>query len=355
MKIAVFLPNWIGDVVMATPALRAIRTEFPQAEIVGVLRPYVADVLDGLDLIDRRIVGDPKRQQRDKSRGSSSAGRPLAAQLRREKFDVAVLFPNSLRSAVMARLSGAKRRIGFRRNLRGWLLTDAVTPKTRTQPHPVMDEYLRLAEHLGCRTTSRRMELAVLPIDELRLHNFWQRAGRHLRSNGYVCLNPGGAFGAAKHWPAEYFAELARRIAVVLKKTVLILCGPAERATARLIARSARHHAVVSLADEQPSLGLTKAAVQGADLLVATDSGPRHFAPPFKVPVITLFGPTHPEWSETYYDKATHLQHEVDCGPCQQRVCPLKHHRCMRELTVDRVFAAVERCLLQPVEQPLSA
>jgi heptosyltransferase-2 len=354
MKLAVFLPNWIGDAVMATPALRAVRTEFPDAEIVAVHRPVIGDVLDGTDLVDRSLVWN--------SRGSdpSQRGRRFAAALRRERFDVALLFPNSLRSAWMAWLSGAKRRVGFARDGRGWLLTDRVEPKSKSEPHPVIDEYLRLAERLGCRELSRRMELATTPADEIRLERFLlgskpeaqakepdDRPSLALQASmkRYVCLNPGGAFGAAKHWPAEYFAELARRTAVEHGRRVLVLCGPAERELARRIVALANHPSVVSLADVPLSVGLSKAAVKYSELLITTDSGPRHFAPPFDVPVVTLFGPTHIAWSETYYAKATHLQVPVDCGPCQQRVCPLQHHRCMKELTVDRVFAAAARWL----------
>ena len=99
---------------------------------------------------------------------------------------------------------------------------------------------------------------------------------------------------------------------------------------------------VRSLADVPLSLGLTKACVRRADLLVTTDSGPRHFAAAFGTPVVTLFGPTHIAWTETYYPKAVHLQKKVECGPCQLRVCPLDH-RCMTLLTPDEVFAAAER------------
>jgi heptosyltransferase-2 len=89
---------------------------------------------------------------------------------------------------------------------------------------------------------------------------------------------------------------------------------------------------------------LTKAAVRRLDLLVTTDSGPRHFAAAFDRPVVTLFGPTHIEWTETHYDRATHIQKKVPCGPCQKRVCPLDH-RCMRGLSPDEVFAAAARLL----------
>ncbi|MDF1746346.1 MAG: glycosyltransferase family 9 protein, partial [Gimesia sp.] len=96
-----------------------------------------------------------------------------------------------------------------------------------------------------------------------------------------------------------------------------------------------------SLAAEPLHLGLTKAAIQHSELLVTTDSGPRHFAAPFQIPVVTLFGPTHILWSETFYDRGLHLQLDLDCGPCQQRICPLGHHRCMKELDADQVFQAV--------------
>ena len=342
-KIALFLPNWVGDLVMATPALRAIRNQFPAAEITAVLRPNLGDVLTGLSLVDRRLHHDPRGAD------AQQRGVSFARRLRSEKFDIAVLFPNSWRSGWLAWISGAARRVGFDRNGRGWMLTDSLAPQSKKVPHPALDEYLRLAARLGCDVSSKNMELATTPHDELRLDRFWWKqpsvAQRFGNGQGYVCLNSSGAFGAAKHWPVESFAELARRIAWKLERRVLIACGPAERDIARRIADAADHPAVVSLAEEDLSLGLTKAVVRRAALLVTTDSGPRHFAQPFDVPVITLFGPTHQAWSETHNPNATHLQLPLDCGPCQQRTCPLQHHRCMRDLSVETVFRAVQHQL----------
>ena len=349
MKLAIFLPNWIGDVVMATPALRALRTRFDSAEIVGIMRPYVADVLAGTGLIDRPMFYNPRGKE------SSQRGLAFTRSLRAERFDTVLLLPNSLRTGVLAWLSGAKQRVGFARDLRGWLLTDRVIPGNKSKPHPVLDEYLRLVKPLGCEVSSRKTELAVQPADQAKLNDFWHgrwsvQGGRWKESTKdhpvpFVCLNTGGAFGAAKNWPREYFAELANRVARELDKSVLVVCGPAERDDARRIAAEAGHPSVFSLADVPLSIGLTKAAIRAAQLLVTTDSGPRHFAAPFGTPVITLFGPTHIAWSETYYDKSEHLQLKLDCGPCQQRECPLKHHRCLRDLSVDRVFASVKRQL----------
>ena len=125
---------------------------------------------------------------------------------------------------------------------------------------------------------------------------------------------------------------------------MLVVCGPNERTTAREIVRQAGRPQVVSLAERPVSLGLTKACVRRLDLFVTTDSGPRHFAAAFDRPVVSLFGPTFIEWTETYFPKGINLQKQVPCGPCQLRVCPLDH-RCMRELSVAEVLAAAEDLL----------
>jgi len=335
MNIAIFCPNWVGDLVMATPTLRAVRQKFPLSNITAILRPYLAEVLAGTNLVDNTLAYDPYGKSPD------HRGRAFYRSLRRQPWELAILLPNSFRSAWWSRLSGARRRIGFNRNGRGWLLTDAVAPHAKGVPTPAIDEYLRLAEILGCTNLNREMELATTADDERRLRRFWQKQrSRGVLAKHVVCLNSGGAFGAAKHWPVESFALLARRLAGECDKQVLVLCGPAEREQARQIVEQAQHPQVVSLADEHPSLGLTKAAVRNSELLITTDSGPRHFAAPFQVPVVTLFGPTHIAWSETYYERGLHLQLDLECGPCQQRVCPLGHHRCMRELSPDWVFRA---------------
>lgn len=352
MKIAVFLPNWIGDAVMATPALRAIRNYYSDAEIVTIQRPYIADALDGLDLVERSIS-----LSADKTLVSHVK---LVKQLRRERFDLAILFPNSFRSAWLAFVAGIPRRVGINRDGRGWLLTQSLPAGDKLVPHPAIDEYLRIASFLiqgeledseVVSPLSRRMELAVTDQDRLRWTTFLDKQSSEFKSRPLICLNPGGAFGAAKHWPTAHFAQLAQRIARELNRSVLVVCGPAEKSEAEQIVEQAQHPLVTSLAEEPPHLGLTKAAIQQAELLVTTDSGPRHFAAPFQVPVVTLFGPTHIMWSETFYEHSKHLQLKLDCGPCQQRVCPLGHHRCMKDLGPDQVYQAVVSLLEQPQKQ----
>jgi heptosyltransferase-2 len=337
MKIAVFWPNWIGDAVMATPAVRALRQHFPDAHFVGILRPYIAGLLEGCPWLDEQIRLDAK--------GPWAHRWPaVAAGLRRANVDWAVLFPNSFRSALVAWLGRCRRRVGYCRYARSWLLTDRLQPirdlKGRLTPSPVIDAYNRLVEPLGCPLPSYRMELFTTPQDEAAADRVWQKAGFEQQTE-VVCLNPGAAFGSAKHWPTEYFALLARKLVDQRGSGVLVLCGPNEQDLAREIVKGACRPSVHSLAQHPLSLGLTKACVRRADLVITTDSGPRHFAAAFERPVITLFGPTHIAWTETYYPRAVHLQKQVECGPCQRRVCPLDH-RCMRLLTPDEVFAAAD-------------
>ncbi len=254
---------------------------------------------------------------------------------------MAVILPNSIRYAWVARLSGIPRRIGYARHGREVLLTDSLSePRDaagRRLPTPIVESYLRLARHLGCPTDSVRLELATTSDDEAAADRAWSDlAIDALRP--VVCLSTGGAFGPAKSWPAEHFAALARGLADLGGASVLVICGPAEREAAREIVALSNHRRVVSLAELPLGLGLSKACVRRAALLVTTDSGPRHFAAAFNTPVITLFGPTHIAWTRTYHPRARHLFLPVPCGPCQRGTCPEGHHRCMRELAPERVL-----------------
>jgi len=353
MATAIFLPNWIGDVVMATPTLRALRKHVgPDERIVGVMRPYVAEVLAGTPWLDAQLFYDPR------SKNPDLHSRALVRKLRSEKLDTAVLLTNSLRTGVLARLSGAKRRVGYVRSFRSPLLTDKLTPQIsgrtwygapRYTPGPVLDYYLELAYALGASPESAQLELAVSPAERAAAERTWQTLGIPA-DRPTIVFNSGGAFGAAKLWPNEYIAELAKRLVARTNASVLMICGPSERETARDVIARAADPRVVSLADErlasQPlSIGLSKACVERASLMVTTDSGPRHFAAAFNVPVVSLFGPTHIAWSENHQPEALHLQKKLPCGPCQQRSCPLGTHQCMRDLSVDEVERAALKML----------
>jgi heptosyltransferase-2 len=338
MRVGIFLPNWIGDIVMATPTIRALRRQVgSDGKLIGILRPYVVDVLSGSSWLDEVICYDKQPGR------FLVAGREDYDKLRAAEMDRVVLLTNSLRTAWMAWRSGARERIGYAGDARRWLLSTRVSrPRASGRlPLPTIDGYLRIAAAAGCATDDRRLELATTDADEQAAENVWQELGLP-DGERVIMFNSGGAFGAAKHWPAEHFAELARRIVARGKYWVLVNCGPAERQLARdIVARAASPH-VVSLAhrDELP-IGLTKSCVRRSRLVVSTDSGPRFIAIAFDKPVVTLFGPTCPAATATRYPREACVTLKLDCQPCMERICPLRHHRCMRELPVERVYAAV--------------
>ena len=340
MKACVFLPNWVGDLVMATPTLRALRRHLGgEARIVGIMKPYLADVLAGMPWLDEIWFYDRE--------GADPEVRPpaLAHRLRRTRFDLCLLLTNDFLSAFLAWAGRSVERVGYARYRRGPLLTRKLHPLRagrRFVPFSTLDYYLQLAYALGCPPEPLEMEITTSAEDELRADGAWRKLGIRPGAE-VVALNSSGVYGAAKLWPDEHFAELARRIASEMGFDVLVICGPQERERAARIEKQAGHERVRSLAGQELSLGLTKACLKRSRLLITTDSGPRHFAAAFGRPLITLFGPTHPAWSDTHYDRDTPLQLALDCGPCQQRECPLGHHRCMRELSVDFVWTEVCR------------
>jgi heptosyltransferase-2 len=325
---------------MATPTFRAIRRGFPDATLTAVIKPHVAPTLDGTGWFDERILFDHRSRSRD-HRTIRTLGH-----LRRSRFDLAVLLPNSFRSALMAHLARIPRRVGYERHGRGLLLTDVLHHPLDADgarlPTPIVETYLKLARHLGCPVESIRLQLATTQADEAAADRAWAGLGLD-GGEPVVCLNTGGAYGPAKNWPAGHFAELARRLVRQSGARVLVLCGPGERRNAREIAAAAADDRVVSLADQELGIGLTKACVRRASLLITTDSGPRHFAAAFGTPVLTLFGPTHIAWTRTHHPMAWHLMHPVPCGPCQRPICPEGHHRCMIELEPESVYRIASR------------
>ncbi|MGD0897742.1 MAG: lipopolysaccharide heptosyltransferase II [Thermoguttaceae bacterium] len=338
MNFALFLPNWVGDLVMATPTLRALRRHFGRStRIVGILRPNLAELLAGTDWLDEQWYFAPRRFRFDLGRWA------LVARMRRMRPDMALLLTNSLHTAALAWLGGAKDRIGYVRDARGPLLTGKLYPLRdgrRPRPVPMVDYYLALARAAGCPPESPRLELAVTEAEHQRGERIWKTLG--LRTDGrVVAINSSGAYGAAKLWPIEHCGTLARQIVAQLDCDVLLLCGPRERQAALDAVRHAGSPRVFTLPEDAVGLSSTKACLERSRLLVSTDSGPRHIAAALGKPVITLLGPTLPTWIENPTVSGRMLRAEVDCLGCGRRICPLEHHGCMRNLGPEQVFREV--------------
>ena len=334
MTVAVALPNWVGDAVMATPTLRALRARFPQERILAVVRPYVRPVLEENPWTDAFLEV-----------GKSAADlRGAAAALRKERVDVGVLLPNSFRSALLFWLGGVRRRVGYARGGRGFLLTDRLRPERRGGhfvPTPQITYYLALAAALGAPVADRRMELATTPADEAAAEAAYRAAG--LEPEKTLLLAPGYAFGPSKAWPVQHWASLVQGARARLGLESAILCGPSEGPLAVAIAKMAGGCA--TLHDKGITLASARAVVRRARAMVAIDSGLRHYAAAFHRPVVALFGPTHIAWTETWHPKEVRLQATVPCGPCQEPTCPTGTAECMWKISPDEALQALAEAL----------
>lgn len=336
-KIAVIMPSWVGDAVMATPTLRAIaRRLHSHDDFIGVMQPGISEVLRGNSYFTHEIIYN-KRKLAERLK--------LAMQLRSRKPDTVVLLTNSLWTAAVARLSGAKRTLGYARDGRGWLLSDSLPALKREDGNfaavPAIDYYLQLAERLGCDIQDRRMELAVQGEDRELADDLYARVGFDINRTTVV-INSSGVWGAAKVWPADRVEQLARRIVDSHHWQVLLHCGPSEREAADAVASRIAHPRVQSMGRAKAlPLGLTKAVMERASVIVSTDSGPRHIAVALDKPVVGLFGPTDPAWTRTYNVPEVEIGLQLACRGCWKKSCPLVHNRCMQDLGVETVYGGI--------------
>jgi heptosyltransferase-2 len=367
-RIVVLMPNWLGDGVMATPFLRALRTLYPAAHIAAIARPLVLPVLTGLP-----FVNDIHLLQKDNPAAT-------LAYLRANKFDLAIPLPNSFRSAWLFFRARIPHRLGYARDWRSPLLTARIHPQKRTpaqrtlddqkaaaihqissgknrpaigspyQPIPTIDYYLALATHLGATNPSKKMELAITAAERAEAnHALATMNNEQSPMNNLLTLVPGANFGSSKCWPPEHFAQVADHLIDRTHATVLIASSPAELPIVESILAASRHRdRMIPLATlnhgKGLSLGALKELVRRSQLMICNDTGPRHFAAALGTPVVTLFGPTDPVWAETFATKERQVRIPVPCGPCQLKKCPIDH-RCMTRLTPDLVLAAAEELL----------
>ncbi len=386
-SVLVVLPTWVGDFVMATPALRAIRERFADARITFLMEPNLRELVRGGDWMDDCVEWPAKERRMPWHKEY----RAVAANLRGRRLDLAILLPNSARSALIAFLAKAKRRAGYNRDGRGLLLTDRIAVNNRLHPRarsgdasgspkrklggdqprsrragtqgsdsgcrnpqsairnptsvpvPIVEYYADLVEAIGCERPGDRLELFATPDCDRSVDQRLKSLGVAER-HPLVVISPGAKYGAAKCWLPERFAALADRLIEERNAAVIVTCGPGEEPIARTIASAMKQPGFI-FDDPLLTLGELKSLISRSDLLICNDAGPRHFAKAFDISVVTVFGPTHPRWTATGYEAERIVRIDVDCGPCQQRVCPLGHLDCMVGVSVDMVFKAATELL----------
>ena len=331
--ILAFAPNWLGDAVMCTPALRALHARFPRARLSVAGRGAVCDLLRGLPYVSE-LHCVPSRA------GLIEMVRQ-GWKLRNGARDMAVVFPHSFRAALQAFFTGARERAGYDRGGRSWLMTRRVPPNRvagRIEPVYMVEEYLGLVAALGCEDDRLGPELAAAPEAVAAVR---ERVGDGRPLIGFA---PGAAFGPSKCWPAERYAMVAETLTETLGAHCLLLTGPGEEATRDAVRRAAPKAHFVDWQGGQPTLETLKAAISQLGLLIGNDSGPRHMAIAFHVPVVCIMGPTSPRYTEGPYEKGTLLRVDAECGPCQKPICE-QDFRCMTAITAEQVVEAAQDVL----------
>lgn len=332
-RVLVRVTNWLGDAVMNTPALGAIRAAFPQAEIVVVANPMVAELFSTHPYCDRVIVFDKKGAHQ----GVAGMIR-FAHALRKERFDLAILLQKAVEAAVMAFLAGIPLRMGYRTDGRGLLLTHRLpfSADIRTRHHA--EHYLHMLRYFGISGGDDR-QLLTCTAEELS----W--ADECLGDSAWVAINPGAAYGSAKRWFPERFAEVGDRLATEYGFRILLTGGPGEREIGQDIESSMTATPLNMVG--KTSVRQMQALLCRCRLMVTNDSGPMHMAAALNVPIIAIFGPTDHTTTYPRAEKYRIVRDEVDCSPCLLRSCPTDH-RCMTGITAENVFFAV-RELLEPL------
>ncbi|MEP6715278.1 MAG: lipopolysaccharide heptosyltransferase II [Terriglobia bacterium] len=328
MKIAVRATNWIGDAVMSLPALRALRTGFPDAEITVLARPWVADLYCGERSIDSVIAleGSPgPREWRVKWK--------LAQRLREKNFDLAILFPNSFESAALVFAAGIPRRVGYARDGRGVLLTDPMdTPGADEIPRHERFFYLEMLRRAGLIAEFDRENEGIYldGADAARARGRELFEARGL-PGPVVGVSPGAAYGTAKRWLPEKFAQAARE----LGGTVAVFGSAAERSLCEDVARQAGGTSLAGSTTLREFIDMTAAC----EVFLSNDSGAMHIAAALRVPSVTVFGPTDETATGPSGTNAGIVRQPVECAPCRLRECPIDH-RCMTRVTVEQVVSA---------------
>lgn len=329
-------PNWVGDLVMATPVLAAATRSPLWSEVHFLVRRHLAPLLADAPWADAVVPLED-------SRAEVAAYRELGA-------SAALLLSNSFGAAWRALRAGVPVRAGSALSGRRWLLSHTFVPPTRAGrrvPVPTAHLHRDAAGLVGILVDDLHPELHARASLEAEVRGELARAGL-APGTPYVLCCPGAAFGAAKLWPPERFAATLDALHERHGWRALVGGGPGEEPLMSAVAEACRHPAL-DLSSVPRDLERLKVQVRDAELLLVGDSGPRWVAAAFDVPCVTVMGPNFPELTASSLELARVVRVEgLACSPCIQRTCPLGHHRCMTELGVEAVLEATEEVLARP-------
>jgi heptosyltransferase-2 len=339
------VPNWVGDAVMAEPALRELRRIFSSSHITLVARPWVAGLFDGEGLADEVIPLPDARGFLQRARHFLSSAR----RLRRQRFDFAVLLQNAFGAALLARAAGVRTIAGYPTDGRRALLDHAIPFEADYKTSHQVRYYLNIAALLEQKLNGESRVKVETARPRLRATEEAKARARQamleehgLTGTRLLAINPGATNSRAKQWLAERFAETADRLSARDGfQTVIVGAAGDARVASEVAARMRSRAAVLA---GRTSIAELKALLACASLVVSNDTGAAHVSAALGVPTVVVFGPTEHVSTRPLSDVATPVRHDVECSPCMLRDCPIDH-RCMTGVGVNDVYLAAQSLL----------
>jgi heptosyltransferase-2 len=329
--------NWLGDLVLSLPALRVLRAAFPGATLSVLVRQELAGFFDGIHWIDEVIPYILRRGIR-----GWTDQRKIIAAVRAHRFDLAVIFPNSFRSALWAMLAGVPRRAGYATGGRGFLLTDYTVPTESAKKGHQRFYWLEMVRDTLALPTavpdglSARLEVSQQSLVRMKA---WLVSHRRKHDAPLIAISAAAAYGPAKEWPPHHYAELIDSLAELAGAECVLLGTPAERSKCHKIASMSRAGALLAAGDT--GVAELKALLSLCNGFAGNDSGAMHLAAAVGIPAVGIFGSTHPASTGPVGPKAAVIYHSVHCSPCLERTCRFGHYQCLRGVTPAEVAGAL--------------
>lgn len=331
LKIIVRMPNWIGDLVMATPVLAELRKAFPKAHITAMCRTPVCDLLKEDPQIDELFCFSKGR-----TFSRRSDRKDIVDKIRKGHFDLGILLTQSFSSAWLFWEGRVKRRLGYRGHWRRFLLSDALSFPENIQKQHLVETYRDLLKPLNIPVGQTRPKIYLKESELEAAHTLLKQMGV-AKGERVVGINPGASYGSAKCWLPERFRAVTEEL---LKEPGLFIIYFGDEASESLVKEICQNlpPRVINLAGVT-SIRELAAVIKLCDVLLTNDSGPMHIAAALETPVVALFGSTNDTITGPY--KTGHVIHKhVECSPCYHRKCPIDF-RCMKKIEVDEVVKAI--------------
>ncbi len=338
-RILIKAVNWLGDMVMSTPAMRAVRRAFPDAQLAVLVQNDLASFFDGAPWVDEVIPYSTTRYSVANVFRGLNDRRKIIAEIRSRHFDLAILMPNSFESALWVTAAGIPRRAGYIGDARGAMLTHRSSPRGEAlDGHQTQYWLAMVRDTLGIRGDAA--DIAIVPdganVAKMRE---WLTARRRHHDARLIAIAPAAAYGPAKEWPAAKFAALIDELSARFGAESVLVGAPSDRAKCVEVAALSSAGALVAAGET--SVGELVALLSLASAFVGNDSGAMHVAAALKIPTVAIFGSTNPIRTGPVADNSFVIWHRLECSPCLARTCRFGHYDCLRKVEAAEALAAL--------------